>query len=984
MGFDLFGRLRLRGRGAFAPRRRCFYCNQTSVPRRPLPGHRGQRVLVSQRSIDSGTEAHDDPLTIYNVATEDSRRDWYCELCENWNLFDAQGELVDNYHALGLQPPPPHLPDTDPTITATASGVSTRLGSPTLSPTRLDHGPLSRAGSPLHSPFPSPSLPGGDGGLPQPPLTFCDVCLHNQQIGQQALGDYIPDEDDPQYAERCRTVKDYQLNLERLYPPVCPDCQQRVDRRLRVCDRKIKSKVLQSSLRRSKDQRHKARIPRIVKPGLGARLKWYALALLWMAMWLGTNVMLLGGALQPDQELQAAECPVAPFLPARTIVADNDHAYWATHSPNTNFDSLGARSFIGVSPVNWPKLISVVHRSQLPLALYGMIILLLMFRFDPTWIYVIRRQHCTVIYRNLYRRYQTLAHIIQALAMLSLLLDNNGFLFYETALILYNICFFYSLYRIRVKDPIKFRLTTLASPVRKTHPYSSTPTPFAIPGYRTAQPDIIETQSFLNNLRIFTDLTGDDTESIDSNSSLYHDPFAQNGSQSVGRRSLSNHPSLFTDRRQSLRQSFSNTPELVGTPSNRNLRHGVQFTEPLSISNYERSQPTTPTRSPRELDGFFGAAFTRSVSFPVESDNYDGRPASLQFNPANFSNMNKRDGVRNRSASFMHDHMFSSNADTGLEGLFAETVRVTDPRTPKAWSRGGILGFPTVLQPIWRLCCALATWLFPPVFVSNALSFHQSTLARLVFATISLLSRLLATHSPIAFVIHLAMVMYSATTTATVLVTHGEGTHPSSQPPANLYHQKSFNASATGSPPNDRISKGDPLHATTFASRTLRQSSSASTTGRDSSFGLLHWITHLPVKKIINLGLALARLVLGYLLLVQWSESEFPLYFRLGTGWAFPIRLWQELERCTWFGRKLPEPSSILLTLPAGTSHLPPIRWLPGLLWLASGVTSPVKSHLLAWFVFPFRLLLMTASQWMYPTELSLIDCTMANNTSPD
>lgn len=57
---------------------------------------------------------------------------------------------------------------------------------------------------------------------------FCDTCLRNQALYTHLLSEYLPDEEDADYAKFLAAYDNYKIELEHRYPQVCPACLPRV------------------------------------------------------------------------------------------------------------------------------------------------------------------------------------------------------------------------------------------------------------------------------------------------------------------------------------------------------------------------------------------------------------------------------------------------------------------------------------------------------------------------------------------------------------------------------------------------------------------------------------------------------------------------------------------------------------------------------------------------------------------------------------
>ncbi|KAL8647462.1 MAG: hypothetical protein Q9210_005545 [Variospora velana] len=115
-------------------------------------------------------------------------RQWQCEKCDAVNHLDEDGEITD----------PP----------AQAVSASARYAKP------------------------QPQYALTEPALPEPSL-FCQRCLQNQHIVNQALAEYLPSQDDPRYSEFEKNLPKYRRNMEARYPQVCEKCAPAVEDRIR-------------------------------------------------------------------------------------------------------------------------------------------------------------------------------------------------------------------------------------------------------------------------------------------------------------------------------------------------------------------------------------------------------------------------------------------------------------------------------------------------------------------------------------------------------------------------------------------------------------------------------------------------------------------------------------------------------------------------------------------------------------------------------
>ena len=144
--------------------------------------------------------------TLYDGAT----RRFECPFCDATNYLDENGDITD----------PPVATEKEATPRQYA---------------------VSRAVSPPSSPSSNP--------------IFCATCLKNQHLLSASLAQYLPDPDDPDYAEREKGLYRFRKNQERLYPQICADCEPRVRQQLEQAAYTAKTDVLRRMLDRSASAR---------------------------------------------------------------------------------------------------------------------------------------------------------------------------------------------------------------------------------------------------------------------------------------------------------------------------------------------------------------------------------------------------------------------------------------------------------------------------------------------------------------------------------------------------------------------------------------------------------------------------------------------------------------------------------------------------------------------------------------------------------
>ncbi|KZF25754.1 hypothetical protein L228DRAFT_280970 [Xylona heveae TC161] len=133
---------------------------------------------------------------------------WQCEKCEAVNYLDNEGNIMD----------PP--------------------ASSAVPPLRFAHT--------LHQ---APSLPSGD---KQEKILFCSTCIKNQQLLTQALAEYLPPFDDPQYPAFEASYDQYRRNLEEQFPQVCARCEPLVRSRINAAGYAAKTDHLRRMIDRTK------------------------------------------------------------------------------------------------------------------------------------------------------------------------------------------------------------------------------------------------------------------------------------------------------------------------------------------------------------------------------------------------------------------------------------------------------------------------------------------------------------------------------------------------------------------------------------------------------------------------------------------------------------------------------------------------------------------------------------------------------------
>ncbi|KAH6639520.1 Ima1 N-terminal domain-containing protein [Boeremia exigua] len=88
---------------------------------------------------------------------------------------------------------------------------------------------------------------------PEPDALFCRACQRNQLLLTKTLAEYLPDEDDPEYAAFAQSLDAYRSELEDRYPQVCADCLPRVQDQIRAAGYAAKADNLRRIIDRSRE-----------------------------------------------------------------------------------------------------------------------------------------------------------------------------------------------------------------------------------------------------------------------------------------------------------------------------------------------------------------------------------------------------------------------------------------------------------------------------------------------------------------------------------------------------------------------------------------------------------------------------------------------------------------------------------------------------------------------------------------------------------
>jgi hypothetical protein len=84
---------------------------------------------------------------------------------------------------------------------------------------------------------------------------FCNACQHNQALVQKLVAEYLPDEDDAEYAKYEAAFDGYRAELEERWPQVCKECEGRVNDQIRNAGYTAKADHLRRVMDRSDQKR---------------------------------------------------------------------------------------------------------------------------------------------------------------------------------------------------------------------------------------------------------------------------------------------------------------------------------------------------------------------------------------------------------------------------------------------------------------------------------------------------------------------------------------------------------------------------------------------------------------------------------------------------------------------------------------------------------------------------------------------------------
>lgn len=161
------------------------------------------------------------PLPKWSSATE-----YQCEGCEAWNFLDGKGNIVDTPVTIAASASPQEMERTQK--------VWETRSRPTAEEPARQH---------------------------QDEQVFCNTCLQHQQIANEMLANYLPDDDDPRYAQFEASLPQYKKDLEARYPAICKACAPKAQRKINRADYYSGTSNIRVNMRRNNDGRVQ-RIPR--------------------------------------------------------------------------------------------------------------------------------------------------------------------------------------------------------------------------------------------------------------------------------------------------------------------------------------------------------------------------------------------------------------------------------------------------------------------------------------------------------------------------------------------------------------------------------------------------------------------------------------------------------------------------------------------------------------------------------------------------
>ncbi|KAJ1980653.1 hypothetical protein H4R34_002374 [Dimargaris verticillata] len=953
----------------------CYYCNQlrSDSPTKPLKPKANLLRTPSQRGLGTFPTSSP-PLTLGQYPIQ-----WYCRRCESWNIWDERDQIVDAYNVLQLSG---NLGDeAKPSLEKLCPRLSWKSDQGTSDVFSGDDSGDGQGSSPT---------PASKATSLTPAFEFCPACSQNQYIVMQALGDYIPDEDDPTYVGRVNSVEAYRQHMEQRYPPVCALCQPRVESQLLQCNRRLKDHLLHSTLRRSYQYKDTGkRFPRL-RPTRLARCLWYTQALTWLLIWIGTNVYFYS----LRATLAKSVCPIPPTI------------------PNVPTIELGHLSFSGpyleTLWLPWDTLVTTVHEWQRPLqvdlleavykwryllmvGMYSLLASLVALTFDPTRAYTVRRHTRSTAHLARFRRCQ-LGSI--AVCLFSILVDQissywqlDGLVWAGTLWAMYNATFAMSLLTIRIRNPIKLNFPEGAGPTTSS-------TPGATPAYQAShlrppspasalsrQASAADTETTLSRLQ----LLGDDDESkapqlvrtytppprLDPSRQAVP-PFATTRWEMPTPTPKSTTKAAHPTTLPFLRSASSGTSWSTQQPPPFNLN---------SRASFESQSPAPQARSVTP-NGFGFSGSNRSLSTSSPSASLWRTPSAL---PTDWSLplssqaaapvFPKRPRYATRSDSgqwFEPDRMTTTGSVTGLEDLFNETVRLAD--------NFGITGSRAWLRQRWytfsqwrRKACTLQNW-----------QWWSSEDARWWSRWLALGLRTLTLNSLWARMMFLALIGYWTVVTTvsscswlfwSAIEMCGIMPKPSTrqQPveplasPARLFSAPSWSELKT---PNMALASSQTPPANLSARRpknhlhVVRDQPST----HPQSPRLRAWLTQ-GVYRMANYGLGLLSLTLAASLLIELAAyTQLSNSLWLAEEPCVAWRFWQHLELCQVSPPLDASSTSLTAAAPLDPNILAQsvLRLNYVLQALVYGLESHPASSLLAWLAYPIQLYLHATATMLW------------------
>lgn len=215
-----------------------------------------------------------------NVQSRDSvaqmPRQYHCPHCDAMNYFDEVNTRA-SFYAIPQLTSQQRGNIADPPLEAVATSLSTSV--------RYTHTP-SRSPSPVTS-----------ANVESP---FCDTCQRNQALVQNLVAEYLPNEDDKEYAKYEASFNGWRAELEDRYPQVCKKCEARVNDQIRNAGYAARADNARRLLERSSA---KKRTVQTVRQAWTLKLislaKWtYILSFLVQVLW-----HILGYIMAPDERL---------------------------------------------------------------------------------------------------------------------------------------------------------------------------------------------------------------------------------------------------------------------------------------------------------------------------------------------------------------------------------------------------------------------------------------------------------------------------------------------------------------------------------------------------------------------------------------------------------------------------------------------------------------------------------------------------------